>query len=287
MSIMICQICNKECKNIQGLSRHIYSSHKDINKEDYYKKYILPFDSTLNNGFCKLCSKPTKFIKFKYNKYCCIDCERHDGRARNGKKATETNRKNGVYTKVNREFVKRQIDSGIFYKTRKKAVETMKRNNTYKIISEKAQKTMKQNDTYKLITKKRISTMKRNKTLNSSKAENRCYDFLNNLYNVQRNYTSELYPFDCDFYIESLDLYIECNFHWTHGYHWFDPTNEDDINKLNLWKEKSVTSDYYKKAIETWTIRDINKKTIAENNKINYLVFWNESEFYNYFNERM
>ena len=25
------------------------------------------------------------------------------------------------------------------------------------------------------------------------------------------------YPFACDFYISSLDLFIECNYHWTHG----------------------------------------------------------------------
>lgn len=55
--------------------------------------------------------------------------------------------------------------------------------------------------------------------------------------NVKRQYKSELYPFACDFYIQNLDLYIECNFHWTHGGHKFDKNNENDIKQLNEFLE--------------------------------------------------
>lgn len=39
--------------------------------------------------------------------------------------------------------------------------------------------------------------------------------------NVCPQYTSERYPFLCDFYIKPLDLYIELNLYWTHGGHFF------------------------------------------------------------------
>lgn len=34
---------------------------------------------------------------------------------------------------------------------------------------------------------------------------------------VVRQYRDPRYPFFCDFYVRSLDLFVECNFHWTHG----------------------------------------------------------------------
>ena len=35
------------------------------------------------------------------------------------------------------------------------------------------------------------------------------------------------YPFACDFYISSLDLFIECNYHWTHGGKPYEGTEDD------------------------------------------------------------
>lgn len=45
--------------------------------------------------------------------------------------------------------------------------------------------------------------------------------------------------------------------------------NKDDIHKLNIWKSKDT--EYYNNAIETWTKRDVNKRNIANKNKLNYL----------------
>ena len=87
-------------------------------------------------------------------------------------------------------------------------------------------------------------------------------------------YSSDLYPFHCDFYIPSLNLYIEYNGSWTHGKHPFNKDNEDDIEILNNWKIKSETSKFYKSAIETWTIRDVNKRNLAYKNKLNFIEIW-------------
>ena len=39
---------------------------------------------------------------------------------------------------------------------------------------------------------------------------------------------------------ELIDLYIECNYHWTHGGHIFNKDNINDMEKLNKWKQKNT-----------------------------------------------
>lgn len=53
-----------------------------------------------------------------------------------------------------------------------------------------------------------------------SKAEDVIYEELCSIYgkeNIIRQYKSNVYPFHCDFYIQSEDLYIEYQGSWTHG----------------------------------------------------------------------
>ena len=129
---------------------------------------------------------------------------------------------------------------------------------------------------YSNIVSKIILTKEKNGTFNISKSEYESYIILKEKYpDILRQYKSELYPFLCDFYIPSLDLYIECNYSWTHGGKPYEGTNEDNI-KLNKWKEKNTK--YYDNAINTWTIRDINKRKIAKENNLNYIEFWNIKE---------
>lgn len=125
----------------------------------------------------------------------------------------------------------------------------------------------------------------KHKTHTCSKEEDKVYDFLKTIYtDIRRQYKSEEYPFACDFYIADNDLYIECNFHWTHGRHNFDKNNPDDIKKLNLWKKRSKEKDYYISAIDVWTNRDIMKREVAEKHGLNYLEFFSFSELKTYFN---
>ena len=57
---------------------------------------------------------------------------------------------------------------------------------------------------------KRSQTLKRNNSYNISKSENEVFEFLKNKYtDIIRQYRSDKYPFNCDFYIPSEDLYIE------------------------------------------------------------------------------
>ena len=119
------------------------------------------------------------------------------------------------------------------------------------------------------------ATKRKNKTFNASKLEEYSYELLCRHFgneDVIHQYHSDKYPFCCDFYIKSRDLYIECNFSWTHGGHWFDATDENDIARVELMRSKH--SQYYDNAIQTWTVRDVKKKQCAEKNELNYLVFW-------------
>ena len=134
------------------------------------------------------------------------------------------------------------------------------------------------------ILSKQYVTKKKNNSFNYSKPEDIYYNKLVEKYgieDVERQYIIDSrYSFACDFYIKSLDLFIELNLSWTHGDHPFDSTNEDDLIKLKVWQEKAQSSDYYKNAIDTWTIRDVKKLQTAINNNLNYITYYSESELY-------
>ena len=79
------------------------------------------------------------------------------------------------------------------------------------------------------------ATKRKNGTFNSSKPEDMSYVLLCEVFgkdDIERQHKDDRYPFLCDFYVKSKDLYIECNYHWTHGKHWFDEKCEDDLKML-------------------------------------------------------
>ena len=95
-------------------------------------------------------------------------------------------------------------------------------------------------------------------------------------------YKSKDYPFSCDYYIPSLDLYIEYNGTWMHGNKFFDKDNEEDIEKLNQWVEKSKNSTYYRSAVNIWTNRDILRLETAIKNDLNYIAWFNKEQAYDW-----
>lgn len=123
---------------------------------------------------------------------------------------------------------------------------------------------------------KRIETKKRNGTINDSKPEKEAYSLLVQKFgkfDIECQYRSdERYPFKCDFYVKSVDVFIELNLFWMHGEHWFDENNYDDVSKLNHWLSKN--QDSYKRAIYVWTYDDLRKRDCAIKNNLNYQVFW-------------
>lgn len=143
--------------------------------------------------------------------------------------------------------------------------------------------TMRQNeDLFQQYLWRQNSTKTANKSFNKSLTEEQCYTYLSDICacdDIIRQYRdNNRYPFDCDFYIKSLDLFIECNFHWTHGGKPYNPNDKECQEQLKIWEEKAKTSKFYKNAIETWVIRDVKKLQIATENKLNYRVFYSYQE---------
>lgn len=167
--------------------------------------------------------------------------------------------------------------------------ETMLKNNTH--YGTPGKKAWNKGLTYHLDEQSRINmvnkmmmTKKIHGTLNVSKPEDEYKIYLEEKYgqdDVIPQYTDARYPFRCDFYIKSKDLFIELNFHWSHGGHLFDKDNPDDLKMLERWKEKSAASEFYKNAITTWTLRDVKKHEVAKKNNLNYIVYYNKEDLYN------
>ena len=80
---------------------------------------------------------------------------------------------------------------------------------------------------------KELATKRKNGTFNSSKQKDVAYHLLHFMYpHLIRQYKSEEYPFSCNFYDPVSKTYIECNFSWMHGGHWFDSADEDDVKRI-------------------------------------------------------
>ena len=84
------------------------------------------------------------------------------------------------------------------------------------------------------------------KTNTKSKSEDLFYKRLLLYFNkedIYRNYCLDSrYPYSCDFYIKSKDLFIEYQGHWTHGYEPFNENKEEHIKYLEKMQEKGIIS---------------------------------------------
>ncbi|MGA2435188.1 MAG: hypothetical protein ABSG25_07870 [Bryobacteraceae bacterium] len=124
---------------------------------------------------------------------------------------------------------------------------------------------------------RQYQTKKKNHTHKSSKPEDDFELFLqnNNIDYIRNREPDERYPFVCDYYIPSKDLFIELNLYWTHGNKRYEGTNED-ILQIYKWFVKN--SDSYNAAIEVWSFRDVKKIDTAKNNNLNYITFYKYDE---------
>ena len=196
-------------------------------------------------------------------------------------KQTKIERYGYENTFCNKEIQQKSVQLGHTEKANKKRIRTCiekygcdnvsKSEHIKKIISEdrerliKAHNTKKINGTYK-------------KSIEEDKVYNKLLEFFNKE-DIDRQHKSDLYPFNCDFYIFSLDLYIEFQGTWTHGDHPFDINNNEDKYTLEKFKEKSKHSKYYNAAIYTWTDLDVKKRTTARKNNLNWIEFFSYNEF--------
>jgi hypothetical protein len=265
-------------KNIKNYINKLYNDSESI-KESLYR--LLHNISV--RPVCLECGNKVKFVSknnILYTTYCSTKCKyKNDSKKiKITKKLRYSDCKYNNVIKAKQTKLERygnenynNVEKNKQTCLNKYGVDNIRKSNEYKsyiksILSE--------------INNKKYLTHRRNNSFNISKSETKTYNLLKEKYpDIIRNYKSKLYPFNCDFYIPSLDLYIECNYHWTHGGHQYNENNLEDKNKVTEWKNKNTK--YYNNAIETWTIRDINKMNIAKENKLNYMIFWNIDDIIN------
>ena len=92
---------------------------------------------------------------------------------------------------------------------------------------------------------------------------------------IIRQYKSELYPFKCDFYIKSLDLYIEyqgSHYHGNTPFNENNPTHQKILQKL-LAKEPK-RNEQIRHIIRVWTKDDPLKRETVKKNNLNFKEFW-------------
>ena len=121
-------------------------------------------------------------------------------------------------------------------------------------------------------------TKRKNHTFNTSKIENKLYKEIKLIFpSVIAQYNKDdRYPWNCDFYIPELDMFIEFQGSWTHGKHPFDYNSEEDQEILKKWKIKNTK--YYNNAIQTWIDRDQKKRETAKKNNLNYIELFNKED---------
>lgn len=137
-------------------------------------------------------------------------------------------------------------------------------------------------------------TMKQNNSYTKSKAEDEAYELIKEIFpDIIRQYKSEKYNFNCDFYIPSIDTYIEYQGSHYHHNHPFDENNEEDIKERNKLVSLAETSkrhlegkkSQYDVILYTWTNLDPRKRNIAKANNLNFIEFWNINEVKEWINK--
>ena len=215
--------------------------------------------------FCKVCGKPVSF-----NEDGCYFCSCCSTECAFKLRDRTNKRKYGGNPMKDPSVVKKQI----------KTVLSKYGVTNYFKAEEFKQKLVKDRD---IIRFKVQSTKRKNGTFNTSQPEEDIYKLLCKSFgkrNVFRQYSSNLYPFCCDFYIPKFDLYIEYNGSWTHGEEAYNCHKKSHKLVVDTWQSKN--NDYYDLAIKVWTVKDPEKRRIAKQNKLRYVEFWNLDQVKNW-----
>lgn len=123
---------------------------------------------------------------------------------------------------------------------------------------------------------KQINSRIKNGTSKESNAEN---EFLNKLKlfidpeDIQHHYSDNRYPYDCDFYIKSKDLFIEYQGHQTHGPAPYDATDPAHWDYSDRLQNAGFTTYIFE-------MKDPEKLATAKQNKINLLLIYPNNNSY-------
>ncbi len=222
---------------------------------------------------CKMCGKPIlRNVKINegYPSHCCARCLANDPEVQKHKEdACQRKYGEGIINPFQAEEVIKKID------------ETNLRKYNVRRYTQTEEYRNKITRTLDDINERKYETHRMNNSFNESKTECIVKSLLEKKFKcVKHQYKSEKYPFECDFYVDDIDTYIEFNGTWTHGGHPFDDKNPEDLKTVETWRSKGT--EYYSNAIYTWTDLDVRKRNVARQNGIKILEFWDLFELENW-----
>ena len=302
---MICKICNKDFKSNRSLGIHIAHTH-NIDTKEYYDKYL----KKKNEGICLNCEIKTDYLNLTKgyrlfcSKTCCNKSTYHQIKMQNtiikryGGLGTASNIINEKIKNTNiQKYGTKNVYASNYGKSKIIQTNLKKYGTQYAFQADVVKNKIVQTSLDRYGTtnpanspegrKKANITMRvnGNKSTWEDYFENQCKKL--NI-NYKSNYNLDpRYPFYCDFYLPNTDTFIEINGFWSHGKHFFDENNQNDLKILAKWKKKADQGHrQYINAIDVWTNRDKEKLKCAIKNKLNYIVIWTYTDLVNYFKDK-
>ena len=289
--LLTCKICGKQAKN---LGQHLYYSHPNISAKEYYDLYL----KQPNEGVCATCGKPTVFrtIRKGYAKHCSAKCNQNDRTVREKQEQTNLIKYDNKYAcattyakeKSKQTKKERYGDEKYNNPDKMKRTKLNKYGDENYVNNKKAKKTCLKKYGYECSFQSREVRLKAIKNMQKNGNRSSLEDyleqfFIDNNINYQQEYKETRYPYFCDFYIPDTDTFIEINNYWTHNNHFYDETNDNDIQTLKEWQNKANSGKKgYLGAIYVWSILDVQKRQCAIKNKLNYIVLWNKKDIDNF-----
>jgi len=224
------------------------------------------------------CNNPVVWIGRKrglFSKYCCDSCRAKSEETHKLMKKTQLERYGYESCFNSPEFQKKIIEKyGTPYVSQSP------------VVREKIRKSYIENHGYENpfldneVRTKSFETAKKNSTLQKSKEEDEVYCIIQSVYtDVIHHYRSSDFPFSVDFYIPSLEIYIEyqgSQFHNNRAY----LNKPEDIEEAKELQKKSDQkriesntdkTNQYDGILYTWADLDVRKRNMAQEKKLNYL----------------
>lgn len=254
-----------------------YINNRYIDSESF-KETIYRIKHNINiRPVCKKCGNKVEFIGKSgrlFRDYCCNNCSANSQDVINKKQESDRKKNNGkLGWNHNSEEKKLHRKNTLInrYGSWENAIKEIERKRKEGVIKKYGVSNPMKDSNIKQKWKNSILNSK--KIIGSSKQEQYIYNLLKQKYSdIVNHYTDKYrYPYICDFYIPSLDLFIEYQGHQSHGGHPYNKDDENDIVLANKIKEIFGNN-------LTFTKRDPEKREIAKKNNLNYIEFWNIKE---------
>lgn len=218
MKLYTCKICGCQKAKLKAHFRIVHG----LTEQEYYDLCV----KQPGEGICPVCGKPTNFIDWiqGYRTHCSTSCSSSDPNVQKKNRATN----------LERYGVEHNWNKG---ELRKRQEETMQKR--YGVTHNWQSGVLRSKEKFKV-----------------SEGEKILMDGLDALgVSYKYRFYCERYPYECDFYLDQLDTFIEINISPFHDNHFFNPNSKEDVNKLVIIKQKAKDSSWYESKLRTWLKR--------------------------------